>query len=531
LIVARRWLLLGRLHAAAAALAPLDTRGHAPALVAVAELSRAELDLRSLNTGAAQAALERAQVAAERAAVPALLAKVAETRAVLGRTAARCVVAGIEQPLRLAEVEALLGSGALVLDACRRGLRAGASAWPLARRPVLFALALALAESWPGDVEREILIERVFRTRDPDETHRARLRVEIGRLRALVKSVARIEATPRGFVIEPLDQREVVVLLPPIAGEQAALLALLADGAAWSTSALALALQASQRTVQRALANLESQGQIRAIGRARKTLAGAAAGRIHDDLVTPSRAAAWIECLHRAEFRRLQRNPGMSTPASTAPLQAAEIVREYGPFDGTQRVNGVSHDGHQVWAATDAGLIAFDPASGEAQRRLPRAADAGTAFDGSYLYQIAESRIDRIDPATGAVLATIPAPGQGGDSGLTWAEGSLWIGQYRDRKIHQIDPETGAIQRTIESNRFVTGVTWVDGELWHATYEDEQSEPRRVQADTGAVLECLQMPAGLVISGLEPDGADLFYCGGGSSGKVRAVRRPQADRS
>ena len=218
----------------------------------------------------------------------------------------------------------------------------------------------------------------------------------------------------------------------------------------------------------------------------------------------------------------------MSQTASTAPLHAAEIVREYGPFEGAQRVNGVSHDGHQVWAATDAGLLAFDPASGEPQHRLPRAADAGTAFDGKHLYQIAESRIDKIDPATGQVLASIPAPGQGGDSGLTWAEGSLWVGQYRDRRIHQIDPDTGAILRTIESNRFVTGVTWVDGELWHATFEDEQSELRRLQPDSGTVLESLRMPAGLVISGLESDGADLFYCGGGSSGKVRAVRRPKA---
>jgi tetratricopeptide (TPR) repeat protein len=177
LIVVRRWLLLGRLHTATAALAPLDTRGHTPALAAVAELSRAELNLRSLNTAAAQAALGRAQAAAERAAVPALLAEVAGARAVLGHPAARRVVACIETPLRLAEVEALLGSGVLVLDACRRGLRAGASAWPLARRPVLFALALALAEAWPSDVEREVLIERVFRTRDADETHRARLRV------------------------------------------------------------------------------------------------------------------------------------------------------------------------------------------------------------------------------------------------------------------------------------------------------------------------------------------------------------------
>jgi glutamine cyclotransferase len=211
-----------------------------------------------------------------------------------------------------------------------------------------------------------------------------------------------------------------------------------------------------------------------------------------------------------------------------AVARAAEIVREYGPFGAADRVAGVTHDGHNVWAATGAALVAFDPESGETTRTLDRASDAGTAFDGTHLYQIAERRIDKIDPATGDVVASIPAPGQGADSGLTWAEGSLWVGQYRDRKIHQIDPETGAIKRTIESNRFVTGVTWVDGELWHGTWEAEQSELRRIDPQSGAVIERLEMPPGQTISGLESDGADLFYCGGGSSGKVRAVRRPRA---
>ena len=160
-------------------------------------------------------------------------------------------------------------------------------------------------------------------------------------------------------------------------------------------------------------------------------------------------------------------------------------------------------------------------------RALDRACDAGTAFDGKYLYQIAETRIDKIDPANGSVVASIPAPGRGNDSGLTWAEGSLWVGQYRDRKIHQIDPATGALIRTIESNRFVTGVTWVDGELWHGTWEGDESELRRIDAESGAVLERLEMPQGIGVSGLESDGADLFYCGGGASGKVRAVRRPK----
>ncbi|HZN47935.1 MAG TPA: glutaminyl-peptide cyclotransferase [Ramlibacter sp.] len=208
--------------------------------------------------------------------------------------------------------------------------------------------------------------------------------------------------------------------------------------------------------------------------------------------------------------------------------RTAEIVREFGPFGGADRVAGVTHDGHNVWAATGGALVAFDPDSGEPTRRLDVACDAGTAFDGTYLYQIAESRIDKIDPATGAVLASIPAPGGGGDSGLTWAEGSLWVGQYRDRKIHQIDPATGAIRRTIESNRFVTGVTWVDGELWHGTWEGDESELRRIDPANGAVLDRLAMPPGTFVSGLESDGAGLFYCGGGNSGKVRAVRRPKA---
>lgn len=220
----------------------------------------------------------------------------------------------------------------------------------------------------------------------------------------------------------------------------------------------------------------------------------------------------------------------MTQTTSRDPVQAttstAEIVREYGPFaDGP--VHGVTYDGQRVWAATGDSLIAFDPDSGKPERFLDRACDAGTAFDGTYLYQIAEERIDKIEPATGKVVATIPAPGHGSDSGLAWAEGSLWVGQYRDCKIHQIDPATGALIRTIESNRYVTGVTWLDGQLWHGTSEGEESDIRRIDPDSGEVLEQLEMPAGLSVSGLESDGADLFYCGGGTSGKVRVVRRPR----
>lgn len=280
LIAARRLLLLGRLDETASSLAALDLRGMPPPLAAVAELTTAELALRSLRTGVAQAALQRAHAAAARAGISALIAEVAEVQAALDRPAARRIAAGGEQPLRLAEVAALLDSGALVVDACRRGLRVGAAWLPLARRPILFTLARALAQTWPGDVAREALIAGAFRTRHPDETHRARLRVEVGRLRKLVAGMATVEATPRGFTLQPLDQREVVVLVPPIAGDEAALQALLSDGAAWSTSALALALGESQRTVQRALAGLEAAGRVRAIGqaRARRWLAPPLAG-------------------------------------------------------------------------------------------------------------------------------------------------------------------------------------------------------------------------------------------------------------
>ena len=206
---------------------------------------------------------------------------------------------------------------------------------------------------------------------------------------------------------------------------------------------------------------------------------------------------------------------------------AADIVHEYGPFPGVEDVHGVTYDGRHVWFASGDKLNAFDPASGKMLRSIDVAAHAGTAFDGRHLFQIAESLIQKIDPRTGEVLATIPAPGGGGDSGLTWAEGTLWVGQYRDRKIHQIDPETGAILRTIESNRFITGVTWVDGDFWHGTWESDESELRRIDPRTGEVLESLAMPSDVGISGLESDGGDRFFCGGGNSGKVRAVRRPK----
>jgi glutamine cyclotransferase len=204
----------------------------------------------------------------------------------------------------------------------------------------------------------------------------------------------------------------------------------------------------------------------------------------------------------------------------------AEILREYGPFPGVGQVHGVTFDGERIWLAAGETLNALDPASGAIVRSIDIAAHAGTAFDGRHLYQIAEDRIQKIDPGTGAVVATIPSPGGGGDSGLAWAEGTLWVGQYRERKIHEVDPDTGAVLRTIDSNRFVTGVTWTNGELWHGTLEGDESELRRVDPRSGQVLERLDMPAGASVSGLESDGGDHFYCGGGRSGKVRVVRKP-----
>ena len=215
----------------------------------------------------------------------------------------------------------------------------------------------------------------------------------------------------------------------------------------------------------------------------------------------------------------------MTRPAAAR----AEIVREYGPFSGVDHVHGVTYDGARVWCAVGDTLKAVDPATGTIVQSLDVAAHAGTAFDGEHLFQLAEDRIQKIDPETGRVLATIPAPGGGGDSGLAWAEGSLWVGQYRERRIYQIDPDTGTILRTIESERFVTGVTWVDGELWHGTWDGDESDIRRIDPRTGEVVEVLEMPRGAGVSGLESDGGDQFFCGGGASGTLRTIRRPKRD--
>jgi glutamine cyclotransferase len=205
-------------------------------------------------------------------------------------------------------------------------------------------------------------------------------------------------------------------------------------------------------------------------------------------------------------------------------MKQADVIQEFGPFTGVGNVHGVTFDGERVWFASGTHLNAIDPASGEVQRSIEVPADAGTAFDGRHLFQISGPRIQKIDPKSGKVVGSIPAP-DGGAAGLTWAEGKLWVGQYRNRRIHQVDPESGAILRTIESNRFVTGVTWLDGELWHGTWEGDDSELRRVDATTGEVKEQLAMPSGTMVSGLESNGRDRFFCGGGKSGKVRVVRR------
>lgn len=209
----------------------------------------------------------------------------------------------------------------------------------------------------------------------------------------------------------------------------------------------------------------------------------------------------------------------------------AEILDEYGPYPGISDVHGVTYDGRNVWFASGDKINAIDPANGKPVRSIETAAYAGTAFDGRHIFQVAEDRIDKIDPATGRILASIPAPARGGDSGLAWADGSLWVGEFQGSRIHQVDPDTGKVLRTIQSNRFVTGVTWVDGDLWHGTWQDDKSDIRRIDDQTGEVLEILDMPDGMGVSGLESDGADRLYCGGGSSGTIRAIRRPERQKS
>jgi DNA-binding transcriptional ArsR family regulator len=271
LVGARRYLLVGALEAAERTLAAVDVHGEAapPALAARAELTRAELALRRVRAAEAAAALGRADAAARAAGIPALAAEVGRTRQALAAPSARLIRGGVVRPVHLHEVETLFASGDLVVDACRRAARGPARAVPLAGRPVLFALLRALAEAWPTDVPRDRLVEHAFQARDADESYRARLRVEMGRLRAALRPLARVEATRRGFALVPAGGRAVVVLAPPIDGPAGAILALLEGGEAWSTSALARALGSSQRTVQRVLRQLEAAAAVRSNGRGR----------------------------------------------------------------------------------------------------------------------------------------------------------------------------------------------------------------------------------------------------------------------
>ncbi|HYQ28618.1 MAG TPA: PQQ-binding-like beta-propeller repeat protein [Polyangiaceae bacterium] len=208
----------------------------------------------------------------------------------------------------------------------------------------------------------------------------------------------------------------------------------------------------------------------------------------------------------------------------------AEVEREYGPFVGQASVAGVTFDGERVWFASGDKLQALDPESGALTRALEVPCDAGTAFDGHYLYQLHQGRIRKIDPGTGRVVSTLPTPELLGASGMAWAEGSLWVGQFADRKILELDPQTGKVLSEVVSDRFVTGVSFREGELWHATQENERSEIRRVDRRSGEVLEQLELPAGILVSGLEADGQGHFFCGGGKSGKVRVVKRPATAR-
>src|SRR5574341_1051390 len=265
----RRLLLIGRLAGAERALAALDPAPLPPALRTAHELVVAGIAIRRLRTKAARAALARARRAEHHAGIPALMAEVEGAGLALNPPAARLIASGGERVLLLEEVEAWLASKAFVVDACRHVVRRAREVVSLARRPVLFALARALGEAWPGDVPRDALVARAFGSKLVDESHRARLRVEVGRLRRVLRTLADVSATKRGFALAPRRAREVVVLAPPVEGEHAAVLAFLTDGESWSSSALALALGASQRTVQRAFDSLAAAGKIRSFGRGR----------------------------------------------------------------------------------------------------------------------------------------------------------------------------------------------------------------------------------------------------------------------
>jgi tetratricopeptide (TPR) repeat protein len=295
----RRLLLIGRLDEAERTLAELDPAPFPPASRILHELVVAGIAMRRLRTKAARAALARAEHAARHARIPALTAEVESAWLALNTPAARLIASGEERPLLLEEVEALLASNAFVVDACRHVVRDEGTVVSLARRPLLFALARALGEAWPGDAPRDTLVARAFGSKLVDESHRARLRVEVGRLRTVLRTLADVSATKRGFALAPRRAREVVVLARPVEEEHAAVLAFLADGESWSSSALALALGTSQRTVQRAL---DSLAVVRS--RASSSLDDPARTGIHDDLVTPRAPARWLGWKHESINRR-----------------------------------------------------------------------------------------------------------------------------------------------------------------------------------------------------------------------------------
>ena len=509
-LAARSLLLRGLLSEAERALRALDTRRAPAALSAEIQLAWLELHLRTPRAAAARAALAAAERAALRACIPAISQEVRMARAVLDAPAARLLQAGREQWLGLAQLEGELQRGrGLLIDVRASTVSAGRVRVHLPGRAVLFGLARVLAEAWPAEATRRELLLRVFQVTRENDSHRARLRVEIARLRRVLRPLAQIVAAGDGFRLEPRGAAEVRVLLPVHESDHARLLSLLADGEAWSSSALASALGVNQRTVQRGLLALQAAGHARATGRAR-----ASVGSWRRRTNSRRRCCSRAPCTWSKLTAQMSRTP-------------VEIEREYGPFAEDGRVHGVTFDGHDVWFASGEQLHALDPERGELTRSLSVPCDAGTAFDGKYLYQLAEGRLLKIDPQTGQTESTLTAPHLQGASGMAWAEGSLWVGRFEDRKILELDPQSGKVLSEVVSDRFVTGVTFSEGELWHATQENQHSELRRVDRKTGEVLEQLELPAGVVVSGLEADGQGRFFCGGGKSGKLRVVKRPK----
>ena len=512
----RHLLLTGRLDAAEQ-LAAFDPEPVPPAVRAAHELVVAGIAMRRVRTKIARAALARAQRAAHAAGIVALSAEVEAAAHVLAEPAARLVAHGQDRLLRLDEVEALFSTGVLVIDACRHAVRDARSSVALTRRPVLFALARALAEAWPGDVPRGALIARAFRGKEADESHRARLRVEIGRLRRVLRPLAGVIATDHGFALVPQHAREVVMLGRPREEQHAAVLAFLADGeilvdlgagaGAW--------VEPAHRAAGAGRAWHRRQGAI-VRARACASLDGPACPGIHDDVVTPGSAPQWLE---RVPYPFQHRGSDMKR-------SAAEILEEYGPFAGAERVNGVTYDGQNVWFAAGNKLVAFEPTNGKMKRTIDVAAHAGTAFDGRHLFQIAEDRIQKIDPDTGRVLGSIPAPGGGGDSGLAWAEGTLWVGKAeRAKSIKSIlRPGRSSAQSTpTGSSRGSLGSRASSG----------TAPGKATKARCGALIRRAEKylsnskcrPAS-ACRGWSPTAASASSAAAGDNGTVRAVRGP-----